>query len=206
MKLSPPWRKALLTLHVVTAVGWLGVDVVLLTLGVAGARGAAPGVVYPAIGLIGLTLFVPLSVLAWLVGIVSSLCTPWGLLRHRWVMVKLIITTVMLGAVLFALMPNLRTAAELGAATPAEARTGLLMASIVSSTLLIVATVLSTYKPWGRLRRGKRLGRGPSSTENDKKGPFLTPPGRRGGEPPASGGRRAPAGRRTETAVRARTG
>ncbi|MBF9134838.1 hypothetical protein I0C86_38835 [Plantactinospora sp. S1510] len=155
MKLSPPWRKALLTLHVVTAVGWLGVDVVLLTLGVAGVRGAAPDVVYPAIGLIGLTLFVPLSVLAWLVGIVSALFTPWGLLRHRWVMVKLIITTVMLGAVLFALLPNLRTAAELGTATPADARLGLLMAPIVSTTLLVIATVLSTYKPWGRLRRGR---------------------------------------------------
>lgn len=154
MKLTPPWRKALLTLHVVTAVGWLGVDVVLLTLGVAGARGADPGTVYPVIGLVGQTLFVPLSVLAWLVGVVTALCTPWGLLRHRWVLVKLIITTVMLGAVLFALLPNLRTAADLGAATPAAAREGLLMASIVSSTLLVVATVLSTYKPWGRTRRG----------------------------------------------------
>ncbi|WP_422773859.1 hypothetical protein ACN28C_13750 [Plantactinospora sp. WMMC1484] len=152
MTLSPPWRKALLTLHVVTAVGWLGVDAVLLTLGVAGARGADPDLVYPMLALVGQSVFVPLSVLAWLVGFASALLTPWGLLRHRWVLVKLGITTVMLGAVLFALLPNLR-AAELGAATPPDARQGLLAAPIVSTTLLVVATALSTYKPWGRIRR-----------------------------------------------------
>ncbi|AVT33615.1 hypothetical protein C6361_33910 [Plantactinospora sp. BC1] len=154
VKLSPPWRKALLTLHVITAVGWLGIDLVLLTLGVAGSNGADPDVVYPATALVGQTVFVPLSVLAWLVGVASALLTPWGLVRHRWVLVKLVITTVMLGAVLFALLPNLQ-AAELGAATPQDARQGLLAAPIVSSTLLVVATVLSTYKPWGR-RSGRR--------------------------------------------------
>ncbi|MEQ4302284.1 hypothetical protein ABNF97_12970 [Plantactinospora sp. B6F1] len=157
MKLSPPWRKALLTLHVVTAVGWLGVDLVLLTLGVAGAGGSDPDLVYPALALVGQSVFVPLSVLAWLVGVASALLTPWGLVRHRWVLVKLVITTVMLGAVLFALLPSLR-AAELGAATPPDARQGLLAAPIVSSSLLVVATVLSTYKPWGRIRRAGRAG------------------------------------------------
>src|SRR5262249_13844822 len=33
MKFTPRWRKAVLTLHVASAVGWLGVDLVLLTLG-----------------------------------------------------------------------------------------------------------------------------------------------------------------------------
>jgi len=158
MTLTPPWRKALLTLHVVTSVGWLGVDLVLLTLSLAGLAGTDPDLVYPAIGLIGMTLFVPLSLLAWLVGVLTALLTPWGLLRHRWVIVKLIITTVMLGAVLFALLPNLRAAAELGAALPDDGRRGLIMAPIVSSTLLIIATVLSTYKPWGRIGRSGRSG------------------------------------------------
>ena len=31
MRLPPRWRKAVLTVHVMTAVGWLGVDLVLLT-------------------------------------------------------------------------------------------------------------------------------------------------------------------------------
>ena len=152
MSLSPGWRKALLTLHVATAVGWLGVDVVLLVLGVAGRAGVDAAVVYPAMGLIGRMLFVPLSLLAWLVGVVNAVLTPWGLLRHRWVLSKLVLTTLMLIPILFLLLPNLTAAWELGAALPDRTRLDLVMAPAVSSTLLVAATLLSTYKPWGRTR------------------------------------------------------
>jgi hypothetical protein len=154
MQLSPPWRKAVLTTHVVTAVGWLGVDLVQLTLGIAGVTGAADaGVVYPAFGLIGTALFVPLSFLVWLVGVVNALYTPWRLLRYRWVVTKLAIVTLMLFLVVFALYPNLADAWTLGAATPRQTRLNLVVAPSVSTSLLIFATVLSTYKPWGRRRR-----------------------------------------------------
>jgi hypothetical protein len=155
MTISPRTRKALLTAHVVTAVGWLGIDLTLLTLGIAGRTGTDPAAVYPALGLIGLVLFVPLSVLAWLVGVLGAVLTPWGLLKHRWVAVKLVLTTVMLLAVLFALRPNLVAALDLGAALPDRQRLDLVIAPAVSSTLLVIATVLSTYKPWGRTRRGR---------------------------------------------------
>jgi hypothetical protein len=48
MRLPPRWRMAVLTVHVITAVGWLGVDLVLLTFGIAGLSGADPDLVYPA--------------------------------------------------------------------------------------------------------------------------------------------------------------
>lgn len=152
-RLSPPARKALLTLHLVTSLGWLGVDLVLLALGVAVLRGADPAAVYPISALVGTVLFAPLSVAVWLVGVASALLTPWGLLRHRWVLVKFLLTTVMTGLVLFQLTPTLRHAGEVGAAFPVRDRIDLVVAPSVSTTLLIVATVLSTYKPWGRLRR-----------------------------------------------------
>ncbi|MGK5742139.1 hypothetical protein [Micromonospora sp. URMC 103] len=149
----PTTRKALLTLHLVTSLGWLGTDLVLLTLSIAVLRGADPAVVYPVAALVGTTLFAPLSVLTWVVGVASALLTPWGLLRHRWVLVKLVITTVMVLLVLFLLTPNLRAAGDLGAALPPEDRADLVIAPAVSTSLMVVATVLSTYKPWGRLRR-----------------------------------------------------
>ena len=105
-RIRPTTRKALLTLHLVTSLGWLGTDLVLLTLGIAVQRGADPGVVYPVTALVGTVLFAPLSVLVWLIGVASSLLTPWGLLRHRWVLVKLVLTTVMVGLVLFLLAPE----------------------------------------------------------------------------------------------------
>ncbi|SCG61314.1 hypothetical protein [Micromonospora inositola] len=151
-RLSPAARKALLTLHLVTSLGWLGADLVLLMLGVAGLRGADPEVVYPAAGLVVTYLFAPLSVVVWLVGVVSALLTPWGLLRWRWVLVKFALTTVMLGLVLLLLTPTVRGLGELGAAVTIRDRLDLVIPPAVSSTLLLVATVLSTYKPWGRLR------------------------------------------------------
>ncbi|MER7892454.1 hypothetical protein ABTX15_21790 [Micromonospora sp. NPDC094482] len=152
-RIPPRTRKALLTLHLVTSLGWLGTDLVLLTLGISVQRGADPAVVYPVAALIGTALFAPLSMLVWLVGVASALLTPWGLLRHRWVLVKLLITTVMVGLVLLLLTPNLRAAGELGATLPSRDRADLVIAPAVSTTLMIIATVLSTYKPWGRLRR-----------------------------------------------------
>ncbi|MEU7928059.1 hypothetical protein [Micromonospora sp. NPDC049801] len=153
-RIAPRTRKALLTLHLVTSLGWLGADLVLLTLGIAAQRGADPAVVYPVAGLVGTVLFAPLSVLVWLVGVASALLTPWGLLRYRWVVIKLVITTVMVGLVLFLLTPNLRHAAALGAALPTRDRADLVIAPAVSTSLMIIATVLSTYKPWGRRPAG----------------------------------------------------
>ena len=150
-RLSPDGRKTLLTLHLVTALGWLGADLVLLTLGIAGLRGADPGVVYPAAALVATWLFAPLSVLVWVVGVTSALLTPWGLLRWRWVVVKLVLTTVMVGLVLFALTPNLRAAA--GPDATAHQRIDVVVAPAVSTGLLVTMTVISTWKPWGRNRR-----------------------------------------------------
>jgi len=153
MRLTPRWRKAVLTVHVVTAVGWLGVDLVLLTFGVAGLTGADPDLVYPAQSFIGRLLFTPLSVLVWLVGVVNAIFTPWRLLKHWWVLVKLLLTTLMLVLVVFLLYPGLTEAGELTGALPRADRINMVVAPSVSTSLLIFATVLSTYKPWGRVKR-----------------------------------------------------
>lgn len=149
MRLTPRWRKALLVVHVTTAVGWFGADLVLLTLTAAGLAGSDPAVVYPAAGLIGTWLFTPLSALVWLIGLVNGLGTRWGLFRYRWVLVKLVLTTIMLGLVVFLLAPGLREAA---ANPAAHVRADMLVPPIVSSSLLIFMTTLSIYKPWGQTR------------------------------------------------------
>jgi hypothetical protein len=151
-KLTPGLRKTLLTIHIVTSVGWLGISAVLATLGVAGARGADPEVVYPAIGLIGTVLLIPLAVVAWVFGLMSSLLTPWGIVKYWWVAVKLVATTILTVLVLFVLAPTLRLAATGAQLVPGE-REQVLAAPIVQTVVLTVLTLLSTFKPWGRLGR-----------------------------------------------------
>jgi hypothetical protein len=159
MTLSPRWRKFLLVLHVATAVSWLGADLVLLTLTGAGLAGTDPAHVYPAAALVGTVLLTPLSVLILLIGLTNGLLTRWGLFRHWWVVVKLVVTAMMTGLVLFLLAPGLRSAAELAAGTPDQDRLNMVIAPVVSSSLLVLMIVLSVYKPWGRTdaaRHGER--------------------------------------------------
>jgi hypothetical protein len=147
--MKPPMRKLILTVHVITAVGWLGVDLVMLTFGIAGLAGADPDLVYPAQSLIGRALFTPLSAIVWLIGVLNAVLTPWGLFKHTWVVVKLAVTTLMLFLVVFLLYP------QLGGVPEGPDRVNLVVAPAVSTSLMIFATVLSTYKPWGRFLQGK---------------------------------------------------
>jgi hypothetical protein len=156
MKLSPRWRKLLLVVHLVAAVGWVGAELVLLALAVSGLRGTDPRTVYPAAGLVGVWLVAPLAVVTLGTGLLQGLLTPWGLIRHWWVTIKLALTTLMTGLVFFALLPGLRAAADAatgsGILTAAD-RAQFLVPPSVASSLLVLNVILSVYKPGGQLRR-----------------------------------------------------
>ncbi|MDP9791708.1 hypothetical protein J2S43_000220 [Catenuloplanes nepalensis] len=151
--MKPRVRKTLLVTHVATSVSWLGADLVLLALGAAALAGRDPGEVYPAAALIGDVLLLPLTVAIWVIGVANALLTPWGLVRHWWVTVKLAITTVLLGLVFFLLTPGLREAAGAGAELARSDQINLVVAPSVSGALLILMIALSVFKPWGRIGR-----------------------------------------------------
>jgi hypothetical protein len=90
--LSAPWRKLLLTIHVVATVSVLGTDLVLLLLGLASLGGADPRSIYPAANLVAARLVAPLAVLSLGTGLLLGALTPWGLFSYWWVTIKLAIT------------------------------------------------------------------------------------------------------------------
>ncbi|MET8156946.1 hypothetical protein ABZT47_11270 [Sphaerisporangium sp. NPDC005289] len=148
---TPPWRKALRAIHVITSVGLLGADAAALTLAIAGWWGAAPMTIYPAAHLIGSAVILPLALLSLVLGLALGLLTPWGVLRHWWVLGKLVLNTA--GAVLavFVLVPTLDAAAATALAGHAPADTfGLVENSGGATCVLVVITLLSVYKPFGR--------------------------------------------------------
>jgi hypothetical protein len=161
MRFAPRWRKALLVTHVVASVGWLGADAVLLVLGIAGRAGlsglagADPAVVYPAAELVCVVLVVPLSLLAWLTGVVCALGTRWGLLRHWWVLAKLATTTLMAVLVLVALTPGVRAAAQAAQSLSTQERSQFVVPPSVACALLVLNVAMSVYKPWGRVGRAR---------------------------------------------------
>ena len=165
MSARPRLRKLGLTAHVIASVGWLGAIVVFVALSVVGVTSDEPEVVraaYLAMESIGWFVLVPLSVASLLTGLVQSLGTKWGLLRHYWVIVKLAIN-VAATVVLLMYMQTLSSLAEIAAqpAAPAGALDGLrspspVLHAIAALLLLIVAVTLSVYKPAGMTRYGQR--------------------------------------------------
>jgi hypothetical protein len=160
--MAPGVRKLALTVHVTSSVGWLGAVVAVLVLAVAGmtsgdvltVRG-----VYLAMELMGRLVLVPLALASLLSGLVQSLGTAWGLFRHYWVLLKLLIT-VLATAVLLMYMETLGGLADV-AAGPADQLELLRTPSVVlhagaALLLLLVATILALYKPRGRTRYGRR--------------------------------------------------
>ncbi|WP_242180386.1 hypothetical protein [Saccharopolyspora soli] len=164
-RLSPRAYKLLSVVHLVVAVGWLGVTLGKLVLGLAAVLTGAPPraqSLYLAMDAIDIA-FPPLAIATLVSGIVLSLGTKWGLLRHYWVVTKLVLTlAVIVTAVQIEdryvrrAVPSLqwRDDGTFFGAQPLSA-TLLLALPVIHLLVLLVATVLSVYKPWGKIRRTK---------------------------------------------------
>ncbi|MEV0390502.1 hypothetical protein [Nonomuraea sp. NPDC050643] len=157
--MAPPLRKLALTAHVTASVGWLGAVLVFLALAIVGLTSPdAPTVraVFVAMEPAAWYALVPLAGASLLTGLVQSLGTTWGLFRHYWVLFKLLINV---GAIVVLLMYT-RTLGHLAgvAAAPDPAPGSLrspsvLIHAVLAVVLLLLATLLTVYKPRGRLRQ-----------------------------------------------------
>jgi hypothetical protein len=162
MVFAPALRKFTFTTHVATSVGWIGAVLVFLALAAIGlssqdeqtVRGAYL-VMAPAAWLV----LVPLAHAALVSGIALALGTPWGLIRHYWVALKLVITAFST-VILLIYMNTFRQMAGLAADPVVEL--GLvrnpspLLHAILALVLLVTATVLAIYKPFGMTPYGAR--------------------------------------------------
>jgi hypothetical protein len=155
-------RRLLLTAHVTTSVGWLGAVAAFLALGVIGLTSRDPATVravYLVMEPTAWLVLVPLALATLLIGLLQSLGTAWGLLRHYWVVFKLLITFVAT-AVLLTYMETFAYMAGV-AADPAMPLARVRSASpVLHSALallaLLAATVLAIYKPRGLTPYGWR--------------------------------------------------
>ncbi len=162
MIMPPRLRKLALTAHVTASVGWLGAVVVFLALAVVGltsrdahtVRGA-----YLVMEPTAWSVLVPLAFASLLTGLVQSLGTQWGLVRHYWVLFKLLIT-IASTLVLLTYMETFRVMAGLAADPTADLRwlrsPSPAVHAAAALLLLLVATGLSVYKPRGTTPYGRR--------------------------------------------------
>ncbi len=103
-------------------------------------------------------VLVPFSIASLLTGLVQSLGTNWGLVRHYWVIAKLLINVV---ASLILLLYS-QTLGSLADMASASADLGMLRSpspvlhAVAGLVLLLAAAALSVYKPRGVTRYGWR--------------------------------------------------
>lgn len=169
--------RLLLAAHVVVSGGWLGIASAKLTLAVA-ATTAAPGAsdaLYSSMEVVNVA-FPPAAVATLVTGVLLSLGTKWGLLRHYWVATKLALTVgvIVTGIALVDRLILRSISAPSGQVVDegtilgvASAPTTILISLSVAHVLMLgVATVLSVYKPWGKTRFGGRKALRPSQGGN----------------------------------------
>lgn len=156
MPLSPGLRRLSLTVHVVSSVGWLGAIVAYLALAVVGLRGGDGGAaVYPAMQVLGWYVLVPFCLAALVAGVVQGLGTVWGLVRYYWVAAKLLLTLVASIVLLLRAEDFFGPQAARGAGLP-PLGVQLVVHATGGLLVLLAATALSVYKPWGRTPYGQR--------------------------------------------------
>ncbi|ULJ73658.1 hypothetical protein [Rhizobium gallicum] len=164
MIMTPGFRKIALITHIVSSVGSLGAVAGFLALAVVGLTSQDAQVMrslYVGMEVIARFVVAPLVFASLLTGLVQALGTTWGLFRHYWVLVKLLLTLFTL-IVLLLQMEGISYMATASAETTLlntdllGLRRSLVIHAAGGLVVLLVTTMLSVYKPHGMTRYGWR--------------------------------------------------
>lgn len=164
MTMTPGLRKFALTAHIVSSIGWAGALAAFLALAVAGLTSpdaATVRMAYVANGLITWYVIVPLALASLLTGIVQALGTPWGLFRHFWVVIKLVIVAAATFMLLVKTGPigyiaDRAAEGTLSATDLMGLKISILAHAVGGLLVLLWAAALGIYKPRGPTRYGWR--------------------------------------------------
>jgi hypothetical protein len=156
-------RKFALAAHLTFSVGWIGAAAGYIALDVTAAtsqNGQTLRAAYVAMELIVWYVIVPLAFASLLTGLLMSLGTKWGLFRHYWVLISLLMT-IIATVVLLAETRTISYFADI-AADPTTSGDDLralgstLVHSVGGAVVLLVILVLNVYKPRGMTQYGWR--------------------------------------------------
>jgi hypothetical protein len=163
-------RKLGLTVHIIASVGWIGAVVAFLLLScrALASDASTSRAAYLAMDVVGRGALLPLGIGALISGVVQSLATRWGLFRHYWVLVKLVLTVLATAALFVHQFGAVAEAARLASDAAVSAsrlplqQLGLQLRADAGLALgvLVSVTVIAVYKPWGvvgQLSRSLRL-------------------------------------------------
>ncbi|WP_434006829.1 DUF2269 family protein [Paenibacillus konkukensis] len=165
MTLSPSFRKLVLTLHVISTMVWLGSAAAYIPVAIYVLTNQDTEMIRSAIQIMSLVVnfvVVPVAFASLLTGVALSLGTRWGLFRQYWILIKLLLTAFAV-SMLVAYSIELGHAASIAAQTTWSSTDVEILKAPIHIThpsgsvcIVLVATILSVYKPKGMTKFGWR--------------------------------------------------
>jgi hypothetical protein len=169
----------MLTAHITFSVAWFGTVAAFLALAIGGLFGNEQSVRSSYIGmdLIAWFVIIPFCLCSLITGLIQSLCTQWGLFKHYWTVVKLILTVIATVLLLVHMKPisylsMVASDSPLTLSHLIDLRIRLIADAGAAMFVLLAATTVSVYKPWGKIQFKLTLQRFESTTKRPW-GPYL---------------------------------
>ena len=136
--LTAGWARLTLTTHIAVSVGWIGALAAFFAHALVNVASSE---------VIAWFVILPLSLATLATGMIQALGTAWGLLRHHWVVSKLVLTSAATTILLLKLGPI-----SLAANTDLPGlRTSILVHAAGGLVVLLAVLALAIYKPAGRV-------------------------------------------------------
>ncbi|SDW14658.1 hypothetical protein SAMN05444410_101344 [Hydrobacter penzbergensis] len=155
-------RKLVLTCHIAFSVGWFGAVAGFVVLNIAALTSKNNQTVlssYIGMNLIGQYIILPFCFGSLITGLIQSLGAKWGLIKHYWVFVKFLLTvgsTILLLVHMRLINDGAMTASKVQLPNSQLFGIGreLLQKAVLALFVLLAITVISVYKPWGKIHFG----------------------------------------------------
>ncbi|CAM5780763.1 MULTISPECIES: hypothetical protein [Brevibacillus] len=163
-KLSIRKKQLIIIIHVLSVVCWLGGAMVMLLLGMYMLKAENGEQLYYTLDnmhLVDVVFIRYTAVVALLTGIVLSVWTNWGLFKHYWILIKLILTVSLIGfgiGYMADWLSQIVRIAEqerflaLGDAAFLNTSYSLIGGAIANIVSLIFMTAITYFKPFGKIK------------------------------------------------------
>ncbi|GIO16580.1 hypothetical protein J19TS2_61350 [Cohnella xylanilytica] len=173
-RLSQKSKQLLVAIHVIAVASWTGGTFGMLLLGIylgSAANGDQLTYTLASMEVIDENLLKYPALLTLLTGILLSIWTQWGLVKHYWVAIKLTLTvaTILIGIFFLndwteSLGDLVRESGFAAMRDPAyrSTRTSMLVTAGFNLVCLLLMVIITYFKPFGKIK--KRRAPGPSPT------------------------------------------
>lgn len=162
MTISPYFRKLLLAVHVASSIGWFGALAAFIALATTGRVSGDPELVracYLVMKIIMVFVILPFGPVALTTGVTLGMLTSWGLVRHYWVLLKLVITSIATFLLIVHVTPvQILSDAAANGTLSTRNWIQVQILAFACGALMMVSTsmTLAVFKPRGLTRFGRR--------------------------------------------------